>query len=438
MAILKKLSRSAHGAHVQHNKNTHNCETVKMPVPARVKIPVKQHIGAMASVLVKKGDEVKVGTLIASANGVISADVHSSVSGKVFAIEEMTFANGEKVSLVVIDADSLQTPDETVQPKNVEDYQAFTQAIKESGLVGLGGAGFPTAVKLTPPDLSKITTLVINGAECEPYITADFREMMENGEDIIEGIKLVQKYLEIEDVIIGIEKNKPEAITHLTNLAKDVKGVKVKTLPSVYPQGAEKVLIEAVTNKEVPKGALPLDVGVIVLNVATVSFIAKYLKTGMPLISKRVTVDGDAVTTAQNVEVLIGTSIKDVVEFCGGYSQEAGKIILGGPMMGVSVDTEEMPIIKQNNAIIVYGKEKATMPAMSPCIRCARCITACPLGLSPVEIALALSVSDAEELEALKVDLCMDCGSCSYVCPSKRPVTQTMIQAKDFLRGASK
>ncbi len=436
MAILKKLARSAHGAHVPHNKNTENFETVVMPTPSRVKIPLKQHIGAPAKAVVKKGDEVCVGTLIGAAEGFVSSNVYSSVSGKVFGIEETMSSQGVMVSSVVIDSDSLQTVAETVCPKEVNDFTSFIEAIKESGLVGLGGAGFPTFIKLAPENLSEVDTLIINAAECEPFITSDYREMMENGEDVVEGIALVQKYLDIKNVIIGIEQNKPKAIEHLTNLTKDMPGVIVKTLPSVYPQGAEKILIESVTKKEVAKGKLPFTVGVIVLNVTTVSFISKYIKTGMPLVAKKVTVDGDAITTPKNVEALIGTSIKDIVEFCEGYKEEAGKIIMGGPMMGQSVSTDETPITKQTNAITVFNTKTARKDAVSPCIRCAKCITACPMGLAPVEIALALSVNEAQEISDLQVDLCMECGCCSYVCPAKRPVTQTMVQAKDFLRKA--
>lgn len=438
MALFKKLVRSAEGAHVPHNKNTENCETVKMPVPARVWISMQQHIGAPAKAVVKKGDEVQVGSVIGQADGAISAVVHSSVSGKVFAIEETLFPNGKKVQTVVIDTDGQQTVCESVKAPEVCDHASFVAAVKASGLVGLGGAGFPTGVKLDPKNLDEVDTLIINAAECEPYITADYREMMECGEDVIEGAKLVKQYLNLSKVIIGIEKNKPQAIEKMTALCSGLEGFSVAQLPSVYPQGAEKVLIEQTTGKEVPRGALPSAVGVIVLNVASAGFIARYMKTGMPLTTKRLTVDGDAIATAKNVEVVIGTKVKDVAEFCGGYSQEPGKIISGGPMMGTALTSDDMPIIKQNNAILVFGKEKATLPAINPCIRCGRCISACPMGLSPVEIALALSIKDSEELDTLMTDLCMECGSCSFVCPAKRPVAQTMSQAKDFLRKAAK
>ena len=435
MAVFKKLVRSAEGAHVPHNKNTENCETVKMPVPARVYVSMSQHIGAPAKACVKKGDVVSVGDVIGTAGGFISAPVHSPVSGKVFGLDEIRLSNG-KVQVVVIDTDGLQTVSEKVKAPEVTDHASFVQAIKDSGLVGLGGAGFPTGVKLDPQNLDEVDTLVINAAECEPYITADYREMMECGEDVVEGAKLVKQYLNLSKVIIGIEANKPQAIAKMTELTKGLEGFTVATLPSVYPQGAEKVLIEQATGKEVPKGALPAAVGCIVMNVASVGFVARYMATGMPLVTKRVTVDGDAVAEAKNVEVVIGTPIKDIIEFCGGYSQEAGKIISGGPMMGQALTGDDIPVVKQNNAFLVFGKEKAILPDASACIRCARCVSACPMGLAPVEIALSLEVKDAEELKVLHTDLCMECGSCSFVCPAKRPVAQTMKEAKDFLRKA--
>lgn len=438
MAVLKKLVRGALGAHVPHNKNTENFETVRMPVPAKVYISMSQHIGAPANVVVKKGDDVKVGTVIGEASGFISACVHSSVSGKVFAVEETLFPNGKKINTVVIDTDGEQAVCEDVKAPIVSDHASFVAAIKASGLVGLGGAGFPTSVKLAPQNLDEVNTLVINAAECEPYITADYREMMEYGEDVIEGAKLVMKYLNLSKVIIGIEKNKPLAIAKMQQLCQGLDGFTVAELPSVYPQGAEKVLIEQATGKEVPRGALPSAVGVIVMNVASVGFVARYLKTGMPLITKRLTVDGDAIKSPKNVEALIGTPVRDIIEFCGGYSQEPGKIVMGGPMMGSAIVSDEMAIIKQNNAILAFGAEKAKLPAISPCIRCGRCTVACPMGLAPVEIALSLSVDDTETLQELMTDLCMECGCCSFVCPAKRPVAQTMREAKDLLGKAAK
>ncbi|MBQ3393824.1 MAG: electron transport complex subunit RsxC [Oscillospiraceae bacterium] len=438
MAVFKKLIRSAEGAHVPHNKNTENSETVKMPAPKRVYVSMSQHIGAPAKACVKKGDVVSLGDVIGTAGGYISANIHSPVSGKVFAVDELMLPNGSRTQTIVIDNDGLDTVSDKIAPPTVTDHASFVQAIKDSGLVGLGGAGFPSGVKLEPKNLDEVDTLVINAAECEPYITADYREMMECGEDVIAGAKAVKEYLNLSKVIIGIEANKPRAIKHMQELCAGLEGFSVFTLPSVYPQGAEKILIETTTGKEVPQGGLPRAVGVIVMNVASCGFVGRYLRDGMPLISKRVTIDGDAVTTPQNVEVRIGTPVKDIIEFCGGYSKDAGKIISGGPMMGMALADDSMPVLKQNNAFLVFGTEQAKLMEPSPCIRCGRCINACPMGLAPVEIANALTVKDADELKALFVDLCMECGSCSFVCPAKRPVAQTMKEAKDFLRKAAK
>ena len=422
MAVFKKLVRSACGAHVPHNKNTENLETVKMPVPAKVCIPMSQHIGAPAKVVVKKGDEVKVGTVLGEAGGFISAPVHSSVSGKVVGTEEILLPNGNKTQAVVVETDGQQTVCECVKAPEVTDHASFVQAIKDSGLVGLGGAGFPTGVKLDPQNLDEVDTLVINAAECEPFITADYREMMECGEDVVEGAKLVKQYLNLSKVIIGIEANKPQAIAKMTELTKGLEGFTVATLPSVYPQGAEKVLIEQATGKEVPKGALPAAVGCIVMNVASVGFVARYLKTGMPLVTKRVTVDGDAVAEAKNVEVVIGTPIKDIIEFCGGYKAEPKKIIMGGPMMGRAIFSDEMPIVKNNNAILAFSKEQALVKEETACINCGRCHNACPFKLIPTALADAYDRRDAEALSRLKVMQCMECGSCSFICPARRPL----------------
>ncbi len=438
MAVFKKLVRSAEGAHVPHNKNTENLETVKMPVPARVYVPMQQHIGAPAVACVKKGAEVKVGDVIGNAGGFISAPIHAPVSGKVFAVEEMLMTDGKKVQTIVIDADGLQTVSESVKVPEVTDHASFVQAIKDSGLVGQGGAGFPTGVKLDPQNLDEVDTLIINSAECEPYITVEYRRMMEHGDQVVAGAQLVKKYLGLSKVIIGIEKNKPEAIAKMKGLIEGLEGFSVCELPSVYPQGAEKILIESTTGIEVPQGALPASVGVIVMNVCTVAFIDRYLRTGMPLVTKKITVDGDAVTTPKNVEVVLGTPIKEVIDFCGGYKGEVGKLISGGPMMGIALVDDNMPILKQNNAILAFGTQMAKLPPESPCIRCGRCINACPMGLSPVEIALALSAKQDEDLKELFTDLCMECGSCSFVCPAKRPVAQTMKEAKEFLRKAAK
>jgi len=428
------FKRSALGAHVPHNKNTAAKATEKMPLPASITLPMSQHIGAPATPAVKKGDQVYVGTIVGKGNGFVSSDIHSGVSGTVSAIGEMLLSNGNLTPTVVITPDGEQIPDPALKIPAVTDRESFIAAIRESGLVGLGGAGFPTAVKLSPKNLSEIDTLIINAAECEPFITADHRAMLEDTDDIIEGIKLVQKYLEIPKAIIGVEKNKPDAIALLQSKV-DGSTISVKVLPSVYPQGAEKIIIESCLGREVPgNGGLPSDVGCIVMNVASVAFVAKYMRTGMPLTTKRVTVDGDIVKEPKNVEVVVGTPFSAVLAFCGGLTEEAKKVIAGGPMMGSAVYDIDTPVTKTGNAILAFGEKMAHQMEASPCIHCGRCINACPMGLSTEEISAAYERADIDELNALETSLCMECGTCSFVCPAKRPLTQTMRMAKLLIR----
>lgn len=436
--MLKMLKRSAKGADVPHEKVTQNMETVKMPVPKKLVLPMSQHIGAPAAPVVKKGDTVMVGTLIGQAGGFVSANIYSPASGTVSAIGSIRMGNGSMATTVEIETDGLQTVDPAVQPPVVTDRKSFIAAVQACGLVGLGGAGFPAHVKLSPA--TPVDTLCINGAECEPFLTPDAREFMECSDTIISGIEAVMKWCEIPNCVIGIEANKPECIERMSNLTKDMPGVTVKALPSRYPQGAEKNLIESCTGREVPKTGpegkpgLPADAGAIVMNVTSISTLGKFLKTGMPLITKRLTVDGDACAHPQNVEVCIGTSFRDVIEFVGGVKEgtELGKLVCGGPMMGAAQSDLDFPILKQNNGMLMFSKQAAAIPTPEPCIRCGRCIDGCPMGLEPVNIAGAFTAKNTDELAKLNIDLCVACGSCSYVCPAKRPVTQTMGLAKAY------
>ena len=428
--ILMKL----HGIKVPHKKNTANCVPVRLSVPETVRIPMSMHIGKPAKVVVKRGDTVKVGQLIGEADGFISAPVHSSVSGTVAKIEEMTLSNGAKGQCVVIDTDGEQAVFEGVKPPEVHDLDSFTEAVRQSGAVGLGGAGFPTFVKLSVKDLSKLDAVVINAAECEPYITSDTRTMLDKSGDIMSGIEAVKKYLHPNRFIIGIEKNKPGAIKKMQELASQSEGVEVKVLPSSYPQGGEKVLVFNTVGKIIPKGGLPLDVGVIVINVTTLAFIGNYLKTGMPLVNKCVTVDGSAVKEPKNVIAPIGMSIADVLEQSGGTKSEVAKALYGGPMMGLAVPSLDSPILKNTNAITAMDIKEATPPKTTPCIRCGACLNHCPLRLDPREIARAYKLGSVEDLQTLHVDLCMECGCCSYICPAHRPLVQTNKLAKALLR----
>ena len=423
-----------HGIKVPHKKNTANCVPVRLSVPETVRIPMSMHIGKPAKVAVKRGDTVKVGQLIGEADGFISAPVHSSVSGTVAKIEEMTLSNGAKGQCVVIDTDGKQAVFEGVKPPEVHDLDSFTEAVRQSGAVGLGGAGFPTFVKLSVKDLSKLDAVVINAAECEPYITSDTRTMLDKSDDIMRGIEAVKKYLQPNRFIIGIEKNKPGAIKKMQELASQSEGVEVKVLPSSYPQGGEKVLVFNTVGKIIPKGGLPLDVGVIVINVTTLAFIGNYLKTGMPLVNKCVTVDGSAVKEPKNVIAPIGMSIADVLEQSGGTKSEVAKALYGGPMMGLAVPSLDLPILKNTNAITAMDIKEATPPKTTPCIRCGACLNHCPLRLDPREIARAYKLGSVEDLQTLHVDLCMECGCCSYICPAHRPLVQTNKLAKALLR----
>lgn len=423
-----------HGIHVKHHKNTANMNAVVMPTPKEVTLPMNMHIGAVATPIVKVGDYVYVGQKIAEATGYISSPVHAPVSGKVKKIEDMLSSNGKNVPTIIIESDGNMNICETVKPIELTDTDSFVEAIKESGIVGLGGAGFPTYVKLAVKDLSKIEEIVINCAECEPYITTDTRTIIDNLELIEEGVKLLKKYLKAKKIIFGIEDNKPSAISLLKQIATRDRSVYVHVLKSEYPQGAEKVLIYNTTHKVVPEGKLPLDVGVVIMNVTTLAAVARYIKTGMPLINKTITVDGSCVMNPQNVIVPIGTSLKDVFSFCGGFKKTPYKVLYGGPMMGISVPSLNVPVKKNTNAILAFDKKEATLPEETACIRCGRCINNCPLHLNPVGFAKARELNDMEDLAKLKVNLCMECGVCSYVCPAKRPLAQNNRLAKGQLK----
>ncbi len=440
MSVLKRIFKSNAGVRAPHYKNTAESETLVMPPPERVIISMQQHIGAPCIPTVKVGDIVEVGQVVGDSDKPVSAPIHSGVSGKVAAITELVLPGGVKTSAVVIQTDGEQRVYQEIKPPAVENYQDFLKAVRSSGLVGLGGAGFPTHIKLNPPNPEAIDTLIINAAECEPYITADYRECIENTGDILDGIQAVMKYLNISKAIIGVERNKPAAISKLSKAAAEVsepgREVAVKVLPSRYPQGAEKVLIYSCTGRMVPPGKLPSDVGCIVMNVTSVSFLAKYLRTGMPLVDKRLTVDGSAVKEPKNVRVIVGTPVHDVLEFCGGVKSEVRKLIMGGPMMGLAMMDDQLPVLKQNNAILAFAEEDVLPGGQSACIRCGRCVRACPMNLLPPSIEAALKIKDTEKMAKLGVMNCMECGCCSFSCPASRKLVQSMRLAKGELRKA--
>ena len=421
------------GVHVPHRKNTANTTAVKINTPSMVTIPMSMHIGKPAVPTVKVGDEVKVGSLIAEQDGFISSPIYSSVSGKVKKISDVLLSNGSKTLAVTIESDGLMTVDESLTPPIINSRESMIDAIKKSGIVGLGGAGFPTYVKFSV-EPEKIEELIINSAECEPYITSDTNTMITRSDDMAYGIELIKKHFNIKKVIIGIESNKKTAINSMNALAKADNDITVRILPSVYPQGGEKVLVYHTTGKVIPVGKLPIDVGCIVCNCTTVAAIGSYAKTGIPLVSKCVTVDGGAIKNPMNVIAPIGTSISDLINFCGGLTTAPEKIVYGGPMMGITVPDMSAPILKNTNAILALTQKELNTADTTACIRCGSCLNTCPFGINPQGIASAFERKDFEEIEKLGINLCMECGCCSFVCPAHIPLVQKNKLAKLALK----
>lgn len=435
-SILRPVGRINGGLHLPHLKNTAEMETLIMPPSETVYIPLSQHIGTPAQPVVKNGDKVFVGTLIGEAAGFVSAPVHSSVSGTVEGIVDRALNNGLPAKCVAIKSDNLMEADPKLKPFHVETAADIAEAARLCGLVGLGGAGFPTHVKLSPKAENTIDTLIINAAECEPYITSDYRECMEQDNDIIEGVYLLKEKLGLQKVIICVENNKPAAIEKLMLVAADHRDaddtVKLMRLPSSYPQGAEKVIIYSATGRKLPQGALPSDVGCIVMNVTSIGTLYRFITTGMPLTNKRITVDGTGVSQPKNIMVPIGTPISDVLDFAGGIDKLSDRIIMGGPMMGNPVVCDTAVIEKRTNAILVMKPQKKQ--ESTACIRCGRCASACPMKLYPAMVETAYKCDNTEQYASLNVAACMECGSCSYICPAKRPLTEVMRIAKIEVR----
>lgn len=424
------------GAAVPHYKNTAYTETQKFPLAETIILPMSQHIGAPCVPVVNVGDYVCVGTLIADSTAFVSSPIHSSVSGTVSKIDKIRVANGSTVNAVFIKPDGLQKKDESIAPPVITTREELVDAVRKSGIVGLGGAGFPVSVKLNIP-LGKADTLIINAAECEPYITSDHREILENSWNIMSGLYTLIEMLHFKRVIIGVEENKPDAIKMLTEIAESEtydprNKVKVLKLKTRYPQGAEKMLVYACTGRKIPTGKLPLDVGCVVMNITTVSSLAYFFKTGTPLVLKRITVDGSAVGKKCNCIVPIGTPIQHILDCCEAKNYK--KVLYGGPMMGVAVFDTSLPVLKQSNAILAFGEKDALIPEETDCINCGRCVHSCPMKLQPVMIVRASDRGDMEALEKLGVNSCIECGCCTYNCPAKRFITQQMRVAKSLLR----
>lgn len=422
------MAFSLKGITLPHKKNTAGMEAEVLVTENSVTLPMLTHNGNPAIPVVKAGDEVKVGTLVAKAGDGISSPVYSSVSGKVTGISEVFTSNGERVQAIVIASDGQMTEDESIAPPVINSKEDVVQAIKSSGVVGLGGAGFPAYVKFGTD--KKIDCLIINAAECEPYITSDDYTMNHKDEDIANAIDVISKYFSFEKIIISIEKNKPAAIEKMKAVAASRSNVSVELLASKYPVGGEKVLTYRLTGRKAGDGMLPVDVGCIVCNVTTVAAIGCYFKTGMPLVKKCITVDGSAVKTPKVVIAPIGVSVEEVFEFAGGFASEPGKVIYGGPMMGVSVPSLKEPVLKQTNALIALNEKDSKPVKETACIRCGTCTNNCPFGIDITEIASAYSKGEYERLEKLGTSLCMECGCCAYGCPAKRPLVQLVKMAK--------
>ncbi len=425
--------------HVSHYKHTAGCATEIMPTPDVVKISMSQHIGAPCKPLVAKGDYVKVGQKIGDTDAFVSAPIHSGVSGTVIAIEEQRNAAGGFETLVVIETDKKQELSEEVKvPEEPKDLAEFVKAVRESGLVGLGGASFPTHIKFNPKNIDDVHALVVNAAECEPFITSDHRLMLETPDALLDGCLLIMKYIGLDKGYIAIEENKPDAIELLDRRIKErgITNIETFKLQARYPKGAERVLVYEITGKNMDAGVLPADMGVILDNVTTVAFVGQYFKTGRPLTTKRVTVDGDAVAEPKNVIAPIGTSIHDVIEFCGGYKAEPKKILMGGPMMGRAIYSDAMPLVKNNNAILAFSGPQSIVKEETACINCGRCHKACPFKLIPTALAKAYEMRDAQALKDLRVMQCMNCGSCSYICPAHRPLGFINTLGKTVLKEA--
>ena len=396
-------------------------------MPKTAIIPLAQHIGAPANAVVQKGDKVKVGQLIGEANGFVSANIHSSVSGTVSKVDLAVDVAGFKKPAVFIDVEGdewLETIDrtDTLIEEIKDDAKTIVGKIKDAGIVGMGGATFPAHVKLAIPEGKKADFLIINGVECEPYLTADHRLMLEKSAELIVGVKILMKAIGVEKAYIGIEANKPDAISKLTELCAKEQGIEVVPLKLKYPQGGEKQLINAVSGREVPSGKLPIDAGAVVQNVGTAFAVYEAVQKNKPLIERIVTVTGDTVATPSNFRARIGTPVAELIAAAGGDVEKSGKIISGGPMMGKAMANLESTVTKGTSGILMLNEEKAVRPEAGPCIRCAKCVDACPMGLEPYLLMQYSQRQMWTEDEANHIMDCIECGCCIFSCPAKRPI----------------
>ncbi len=431
-ASSRTRSVELRGIHIPHNKATAEQETTYMPLPSVIVLPMRQHVGAACVPQVKRRQRVEVGQLVGHSEARVTADIFSPVSGIVREIRQIHYSNGWSDEAVVIEPDGEQLVHQSVEPPVVTDYASLIEAVSHSGIVGLGGAGFPAHVKMDCK-LDTIDTWLVNGAECEPYLSTDYREMIEHPDTVLEGIKACLDFSGIKRSLICIEDNKPKAIELLREMSADDPRIDVFVLPARYPQGASRVILRNVTGRSVPRGGHLTDVGALLFNVTTMSEVGRYLRTGMPLTKRRLTVMGDAIARPQNLEVYIGTPVSEILEYCG-CAPGPRKVIIGGPMMGTTQVELDVPIVRQNCGLLAFGVHGPVIPHHTACIHCSRCIDSCPIRLSPIEIHKAYVKRDTARLDYLMADLCVECGTCSYVCPSKQPLVQSTHLARALLR----
>lgn len=425
MGILKTFALG--GVHPEENKLSSQAAIEVLPIPKQVVVPLGQNLGAPSKPVVKKGDKVKTGQRIAEAGGFISANIHSPVSGTVLKIDSSIDSTGYKRPCIFISVEGDDWDESIDRTDKIETNILLTpdeivSRIKSSGIVGLGGATFPTSVKLMPPPGKKAEYLVINGVECEPYLTSDHRIMLEKGREIMVGIQILMKALHVEKAIIGIENNKKDAINHLTELSRSLPGIQVVSLKVQYPQGGEKQLIKAVLNREVPSGKLPIEVGCVVQNVGTAFAVYEAVQKNKPLFERVVTVTGKGVKKPSNFLVRIGTSVQELIEAAGGISETTAKVISGGPMMGKALTSLEAPVVKGTSGILLMDDGESHRKVENPCIRCSKCTYACPMGLEPFLLIKTAKLGNYEMAEKEMIMDCIECGSCQFTCPSGIPL----------------
>ena len=407
----------------------------KMPPPEKVFISLSQHIGAPCKPVVEPGDEVKTGQLIGEGEGFVTSTVHATISGTVKKIEKFPSPIGTRPQMIHIEGDG---QDEKAAAWKEDDWRKLSikemkNRIAQAGIVGMGGAAFPTNVKLSPPNDKKIDTFIINGCECEPFLTADHRMMLENSNQLLEGIRIIMKILEVENGIIGIEDNKPDAIELLRKATSEDENISVEIVKTKYPQGAEKNLIDAILQRRVPAGGLPMDVGVVVNNVGTAISVAQAVRSQKPLIERVVTVTGQGIEEPKNVLVRIGTPFKELIQFCGGLKPNTKKLINGGPMMGIAQHTVDVPVIKGTSGILALTEDTTVDSREFTCIRCGKCVETCPMGLLPTRIARLIEYEKINMAEDIGAMSCIECGSCSFVCPSNLPLVQRIRIGKQLI-----